>query len=214
MRTVRAALRGAWQVILDDWGAYVTLNVLYYGLVLLAMGYAFANPGVQSTLLQAVQASLQPGGSLSAVASVYGSGSVIAAAAVTFGFNLVMGSIVELTLPSVIIPFFGIGMGLFRALLWGLILAPQGSLALLMIPHSITLVLEGQGYIIAMLGVYAIWRGLLWPAAYSAAGHLAGYAAGLRRCARLYVLVAAVLAVAAVYESTEVILMMTLGSGR
>jgi hypothetical protein len=79
-----------------------------------------------------------------------------------------------------------------------------------MIPHSITLLLEGQGYVIAMLGTFTIAKGLFRPAAYRATGHVVGYAAGLARCARLYVLVIAVLAVAAIYEAIEVIAMMTL----
>ena len=210
MNHLRDAWRHGWQVVRDDWRAYVTLNLLYYGLVLTGMAYVFANPLVQQALLQSVGQAFQPGGSLAGVAAVYGSGNVILAAVVTFGVNLVLGSFLQITLPSLVIPLAGVAMGVFRAILWGLILAPQGSLTYAMIPHSITLLLEGQGYIIAMLGTFTIAKGLVRPGAYGAAGHVAGYLTGLARCARLYVLVIVVLAVSAIYEATEVILMMNL----
>jgi hypothetical protein len=210
MNCIRTAFRDSWQVVRDDWRAYLTLNVIYYGLVLAGMAFVFANPQVQEALLESVGQDLQPGGSMAGVAAAYDSGNVIVAAAVTFGVNLVLGSFLGITLPSLVIPVFGVALGLFRAILWGLLLAPQGSLTYVMIPHSVTLLLEGQGYIIAMIGTFTIAKGLFRPEAYGATSHLGGYLAGLRRCARLYVLVIAVLAVAAIYEAIEVILMMNL----
>jgi hypothetical protein len=147
------------------------------------------------------------------VAAAYASGNVLAAAAVTFWFNLTAGALLYITLPSLLVPFAGVALGFVRALLWGLVLAPQGALALLMIPHSITLLLEGQAYIVAMLGAYVVGRGLLWPAGYGKQSRLAGYAAGVVRCARLYLLVVVILAVAALYEAAEVILMIRLAGG-
>ena len=206
-------LRSAWQVVRDDWRAYSLINVAYYGLVVAGMAYSLVSPGLQQALIEGVSETLGPGGGLEPVSDAYNSGNVAAAAGVTFAVNLLLGSFLVLTLPSLVLPFSGILMGFYRAVLWGLLLAPQGALALVMIPHSVTLVLEGQGYILAMLGAYTIGKGLLRPQAYGASGHRAGYAEGLRRCARLYVLVALVLAVAAVYEAVEVILMITLARG-
>ena len=206
-------VRNAWQVVREHWRAYITINILYYGLVVAGMAYSLANPGLQQELIGGVGESLGPGGSLEGVTQAYDSGNVAVAAAVTFAVNLFAGALLVLTLPSLVIPYFGVLMGLYRAVLWGLLLAPQGALALPMIPHSITLLLEGQGYILAMLGAYTIWRGFFRPQAYGASGRLAGYLAGLKRCARIYVLVVLVLAVAAIYEAIEVILMMTLARG-
>lgn len=206
-------VRKAWQVVREHWRAYVTINVLYYGLVLAGMCVSFANPAIQEQFISAVGEELGPGGSLEYVTQAYSSGNVAMAAAVTFLVNLFLGSILVLTLPSLVIPFAGVAMGLYRAVLWGLLLAPQGALALVMIPHSVTLLLEGQGYVLAMLGAFAIGNGLIWPNAYGVTERGAGYWQGVKRCARLYVLVALVLAVAAVYEAVEVILMMNLASG-
>lgn len=206
-------LRSSWAVVTEHWHAYVVLNVAYYGLVAVGMAIVFGRPDIQQDLVKGVSASLAPGGGLADVAAAYASGNVLAAAAVPFWFNLTAGALLYITAPSLVIPFAGVPLGFVRAVLWGLMLAPQGALALLMIPHSITLVLEGQGYIIAMLGAWTVGRGLILPAVYGKQGRLAGYAAGVGRCARLYVLVAIVLAVAALYEAVEVILMMRLGGG-
>ena len=93
-----------------------------------------------------------------------------------------------------------------RAMAWGLILAPvMQSLAYGMLPHSVTMLLEGEGYILAA------FFGLLVPI------HIVRSSLGgnpLTRFGRVILLnlkanfwIALVLAVAAIYEATEVILM-------
>jgi hypothetical protein len=74
---------------------------------------------------------------LAAVGSAYGGGQVIQAMIVTFIVNLIPGSIIEMSLPSLIIPFSGLLMGIYRAILWGLLLSPaNASLAGPMIPST------------------------------------------------------------------------------
>jgi hypothetical protein len=199
-------LRRAWAVVRADWGIYVGLNILYYGLVILGMIYvAFFNPGLQNTLIQAVGQSFTEG-PLSAVGNAYGGGQVINATILTFVVNLFMGSLVTVTLPGLIIPFSGLLMGVYRAILWGLILSPANAgLAGPMIPHSLTLILEGQAYILAMLAVYIQGKAFLKPSAYGVTGHLRGYVEGLRRTGWIYLLIVLFLAVAAIYEALEVI---------
>jgi hypothetical protein len=91
-------------------------------------------------------------------------------------------------------------------LMWGLLLAPTMEyLAYQMLPHSLTMVLEGEGYILAA------FFGLLIPI------HIFQSSLGgnpLTRFGRAILLnfkaqfwIALVLIVAAVYEATEVILM-------
>ena len=207
-------VRGASRIVRAHRRAYISLNVTYYGLVALAMMYvALFNPGVQERLLSDVQTSLTEG-PLATVGGVYLGGNVIAAAALTFLVNLLVGAVLSITLPSLIVPFAGIGLGAYRAVLWGLLLAPTTSqLALVMIPHSLTLILEGQAYILAILASYAHGLAFLRPQSVGVAGHRQGYLEGAKRTARLYVLVAIVLAVAAVYEAVEVIAMVRVASG-
>ncbi len=203
-------LSRAWAVVKENRRPYIALNVAYYGLVALGMVYAAYNPAVQRALLQAVGQSLVEG-PLATVGGAYGSGRVLAATALTFAVNLVAGSLAEITVPSLVVPFIGLLIGFFRALLWGLILAPVApELARPMIPHSLTLLLEGQGYILAMLAVCVQGKAFLWPRSVGEAGHWRGYLAGLRRTGLLYVLVVLTLAVAAIYEALEVIYLVPL----
>ena len=199
-------LRKAWQIVRADWKAYLVINAVYYGLVLLGMAYvAFLNPGLQETLLKSTgQAFTQ--GPLSSVGSAYGGGQVISAMLLTFIVNLFLGSAIEITLPSLILPFSGLLMGVIRAVLWGIILSPSNpSLAGPMIPHSLVLLLEGQGYILVLLAAFIHGKAILIPQAYGIQGRLRGYLEGLKRTGWIYLLAAMLLLIAAVYEAIEVI---------
>ena len=146
------------------------------------------------------------GGPLSSVGRAYLSGNIPRAAAVTFLINFLLGSIAVITLPSVVLPGVGTFMAALRALMWGLLLGPSSVLmAYVMLPHSWTMLLEGEGYILAAL------FGLLIPV-HLFQSSLGGTALG--RFGRVLLLniqanawVALVLAVAACYEAIEVIWM-------
>lgn len=189
---------------------YIALNLVYYGLVVGGMIFVVFRPSVQQFLLEAVRGAFMEG-PLSVVGGAYAGGQVLVAIMLTFIVNLVLGSILCITLPSLLMPFSGIVIGGLRAVLWGLLLSPgMPELRTAMIPHSVTLVLEGQAYILAMLGAYIHGRAFLWPDTVGVAGRRQAYLGGLRRTLRLYVLVAIMLAVAAVYEAIEVIFIITL----
>ncbi len=207
-----AMVRSAWQVVRDHRLAYLTLNVMYYGLVGLAMVYvALFNPSLQGQLLGDVEQALTQG-PLATVGGAYLSGNVVMAAILTFLVNLVAGSVLYVTLPSLIVPFAGIPLGVYRAVLWGLVLAPTTrELALVMIPHSVTLLLEGQAYVLAIFAAYVHGLAFLLPGTVGLSSHREGYAAGLKTVARVYLLVVLVLAAAALYEAIEVVAMVRLG---
>jgi len=141
---------------------YVALNLFYYGLVAVSMIYVSFYPEIQEALLGEVRADFPTLFPL--VVEAYRSGNLPLAAALTFSFNLVLGSFVYITLPSLIIPFNGVVTGGIRAVGWGLFLAPiSPELARAMIPHSLTLILEGQGYVLAMFAAYVHWKGVFRP---------------------------------------------------
>jgi hypothetical protein len=142
------------------------------------------------------------------VGKAYVDASIFPAIGLTFFVNLILGSFAELTVPSLIIPFSGFIIGIYRAILWGLILSPAApSLRLAMIPHSITLILEGQGYILAMFALYLQGRAFLWPKTAGVEGHWRGYLEGLKQTGKMYVAVTSVLLVAAIYEVLEVVIL-------
>jgi hypothetical protein len=72
---------------------------------------------------------------------------------------------------------------------------------LAMLPHYLTLVLEGQGYILAMLAVYLQGRWVLQPRGSRAAA----FRVGLRQTQALYLPISIILAIGALYEAIEVI---------
>ncbi len=205
------AIRSARESIKEFRRAYVVLNLVYYGLVVCAMIYVSFNPSLQQTLAEATGAAFTEG-PLSALGGAYVGGQVWLAVVLTFVVNLVVGSLAYITLPSLVLPFSGLLLGAYRALVWGLILSPTRSsgLSQVMIPHSLTLLLEGQAYILAMLAAYIHGRAFLWPHTVGETGHRRGYVIGLKRSLRLYCAVVILLALAAIYEALEVIFIMPL----
>jgi hypothetical protein len=187
---------------------FITMNLIYFGTVLLFMLVAFALPELQSCFLAGLSSQMEDGSGILAIAGeAYGSKNILRAAVTTFAINFPFGSLLCITLPSVILPGIGVLVVGLRAALWGLILAPSFSaLSVMMIPHSVTLLFEGHAYVIAaffgVLVLVYLFR--------KSEGPNVGvrYGRALLMNVRGNLLVIIVLAVAAVYEAVEVILMM------
>ena len=185
------------------WG----VHLVYFGLVIAGSLLVYEVPEVQLVLLGKVREALATTSNpLGFAGQAYASGNIPRAATATFVVNFLLGSLAYLTLPSILLPGSGVFLAGIRATAWGLILAPvMQTLAFGMLPHSLTMLLEGEGYILATL------FGLLIPI------HIVRSSLGgnpLTRFGRVLLLnvkakfwIALVLAVAAVYEATEVILM-------
>ena len=193
------------EVIAANRRAYVTINVVFYALLALCMAITLIHPAIQETLLSRMRGELSHG-MLKGVAEAYAGGHVVRAMVLTFVVNSLAGALAFITLPSLVIPFAGVAFGSYRACMWGLMFAPGSHrLALIMVPHLLTLVLEGQGYILAMFGAWLLGKWCVRPRQCGFASAGAGYRAGIRANLALYPLILAVLAVAAVYEAIEVI---------
>jgi hypothetical protein len=208
------ALQSALGVLGESRRAYVTLNLVYYGLVACGMIFTALDRSVQRELLAAVGNALTQG-PLAGVGSVYTTGQIVPAIALTFVINLVVASFISITLPSLIVPFSGMLVGLVRAVAWGVLFSPPtlavgGREAAMGLLIAILLVLEGQGYVLAMLAAWVQGRAFLSPQSVGAADRGQGYVLGIKRALRLYLLVALVLAVAAVYEAVVAILVLPL----
>ncbi len=204
-------LKSAWGLVQENRRAYVTINVVYYSLVIIGMIYVAFNQKLQEDLLNLVGAGFMTG-PLAFVGQAYVDVKVLTAIAVTFFINLFIGSFGTITLPSLIIPFSGFLMGIYRAAIWGLLLSPaHPDMRILMIPHSLTLIIEGQAYILTLLATYIHGRAFLWPQTVGRDTHGRGYLEGLKRTGKIYLLVILTLAIAAVYEVAEVAIMVKLG---
>jgi hypothetical protein len=129
------------------WG----VHLVYFGLMMAASVLIYHLPEVQALLLSNVRDQLSGSDGLLGIAGkAYASGSILRAAGVTFAINVVVGAIVSITVPSIIVPGSSALPSAFRAIMWGLLLAPTFVLnAFTMLPHSGTILLEGEGYILA-----------------------------------------------------------------
>ena len=208
------------------WGVHLA----YFGLFVLGALIIYQLPDLHTFLMSAVQGEIRSEGNgvLAIAGRAYGTGNILYAAAVTFVVNFFLGSLAFISLPSLIIPGVGGLLAAFRATLWGVLLGPsETSLAFMMLPHTGTLLLEGEGYILAaffalLVPVYLFGSGVPvqkpapvdeWspePAADLAPagrGFWSRYAGAWKLSLKANVLVAIVLAVAACYEAVEVILM-------
>jgi len=190
---------------------FIAMNLVYFGTVLLFMLLAYAVPEFQFCLLTNIQSQLTDGTGLLGIAGeAYGSKNILRAAVTTFAINFPFGSLLCITLPSIVIPGSGILVAGLRSVLWGFLLAPSFSfLSMMMLPHSLTLLLEGHGYVIAAFFAVLIPVYLFRTAEGPTAG--VRYGRALLMNVRGNLLVIIVLAVAAVYEAIEVILMMLYG---
>jgi hypothetical protein len=199
------ALHSALNLIRDARRPYIVLNLAYYGLVACALVYTLFDRSLHQALMDAVGTALTEG-ALAPVLDAYTAERVIPAIGLTFGINLVVGSFVSITLPSLVVPFSGVLVAALRAVLWGILFSPQevagvgAGEVVAGILLVILLLLEGQGYVLALFGAYLHARAFLRPQSVGATGHAQGYWYGLKQQAPIYLLVALVLLVAAVYE--------------
>jgi hypothetical protein len=185
-----------------------SLHLVYFGLCLGCMLVIYEVPDVQGALLVAVGAQVEDGsGPLGVAGRAYRSQNIARAAVVTLGVNFVVGSFAVITLPSLVLPGIGVLMAAWRAMLWGLLLAPTHlGLSRVMLAHSATLLLEGEAYILAAFFALLIPLCLFDRKAGTTVGSRYGRAILMNLRGNLLVLL--VLALAAIYEAVEVILQM------
>jgi len=136
----------------------------------------------------------------------YRSGNIALAAVVTLAVNLISASLVQTTVPTLIVPFLGVVITLIRGLSWGVLFSPVGAEDGTFLIHYVTLLIEGAAYVLVGFSAWVQGRMFLQPARYGFASRRAGYLGGLVATLRIYVWVIALLVVGAIYEAFTVIL--------
>ncbi len=202
-------IRGLW-FVRKNLALYLWCNCVYYGLIVLFMLLVLLSPEIQEKLIEEIIQQIETEGTLLGFAGeAYFSGSVPRAALVTFVINLFAGTLLFLSLPSVIFPPLAALLGAYRAVLWGIMFSPaMVDMREPMLLHSVTVLLEGQGYILAVFAGLAAFKGFLKPTLYNKTGRLAGYGQGWLEAWPVYIWIIIILAAAAVYEAIIVIGMM------
>ena len=194
--------------IAGHWKLFTLLHAVFLVCYFAGLMLIYELPLVQDILLASVRGELQNESSLLGTAGkAYGSGSIPLAALTTLGINFFAGSILVITLPSFLVPGIGLFMLLLRATVWGIVLSPALMvLAGTMIFHSGTLLLEGEGYILAAFFAILVPIYLFSPSAGEKLG--TRYKRALMINIKGNIVVFIVLAIAATYEAIEVILQM------
>jgi hypothetical protein len=123
-------------------------------------------------------------------------------AAMILGVNTITVGLASIVLPSLVIPFLGIAVFAYRAVVIGVTLAPTDqSTWIVLIPHSLTLVIEFQAYILLALGAYLLGRAWISPAFVEETSRVRAYGKGLRLLGVLALVALALLVVGALYEA-------------
>lgn len=184
------------------------LHGLIFGTLIVAAALVYLVPPVQDFLLAAIQQAIASGrGPLGVAGKAYLGGSIPWAAAVTLAVNFFIGSLAYITLSSIVIPGIGVLGTVFRGLMIGVLLAPSMlALSTTMLPHSLTVLVEMEAYVLAaffaaLIPIYIFRKaeGPTWWRRYGRALLL-----NLEANAVIFIM----LAVVALYEATEVILQM------
>jgi len=203
-------LRKPIEIIRENKRSFIVMNVFFYGLVLLGMVVTAFFPELQERALADAERELSSGW-LSFAASAYENGNLLTSMSLTFVINTAVGAFLTMTLPSFVVPFIGFLMGIYRGFFWGVLFAPVNpDIRTSMIPHYLTLLMEAQGYIVAMFAIYLHGRSFLFPKSIGLESRWSGYKHGLVQTAWMYVLITIILLISAVYEALEVILLIPL----
>jgi hypothetical protein len=185
--------------------AWLGVNLVYFGTIALGMLVVLVYPAMQQSLWQSVGQAFSPTSTLGPLVQAYMEGRLLIAILLTFVVNLVLGSLAVLSLPSLVIPFAGMLMGMVRAWLWGVLFSPfGGEMQPGLLPHALTLLLEGEAYVVAMLGVWLWW----WPVLRTPGRRWQLWREGLVLQRRIYSVVVVLLVIAAIYEALEVIVLL------
>jgi hypothetical protein len=191
------------------WKLLSLLHVAYFGVCIVGMLVIYEIPLLQHWLLLQVAGDfLRDSGPLGVVGQAYLSKNILLAAAATLALNFLLGSLLMITVPSLVIPGVGGLVALFRAAVWGILLAPTFLMfARTMLFHSGTILLEGEGYLLATFFAVLVPVYLCSPQAGEKVGNR--YANALLMNLKGNLLVFLVLTFAALYEAIEVILQMS-----
>lgn len=195
MRIIRVPV----EIIGDNRRPLLLLNVMAYGLLLLGIAAGMLFP----QLHHARVASMGASGDTALVVSLLSRPWLFAMT--IFAVNTIRIALLTIFLPSLVVPFAGIALFAYFAVTTGITLAPlDRNAALTLIPHSLTVVIEFQAYILMMLGAFLLGRCWLRPAQVGADTRHQGYLRGLQHLGWLVLPALALFVIGAIYEAFSI----------
>ena len=183
-------------IVRDNRRAYLALNAAMYGLFLVGFVVGLAFPHLNQTQITR----LDDNGTTELVQSLINNPWLFAVT--ILGVNVVRMSVLTIVGPSLVVPFAGIALFAYWAFTTGITLVPTSEIGwVALIPHSLTLIIEFQAYLVLLLGAYLLGRGWVWPRTAGAESRRGAYLAGLKQLGPLAALAAILLVIGAVYEA-------------
>jgi hypothetical protein len=194
--TLRRCLRKPFQIIRANFRAYLTINAIVYGLVITGMVAAMVFPNLGATQL----ATLEADGTGDIVRSLINNPWLFALT--ILGINVIRVGVLSIVLPSLIVPFSGIALFAYKTFTLGLAMAPTTKImAVGLIPHSLTILIEFQAYALLMFGAYILGRSWVRPATIGARNYRQGYVRGLKQLGWLSLSTLPLFIVGAIWEA-------------
>ncbi len=199
-----------------QWKLYALTCVAAYGLFLTGQGVNYVFPNLYIELLQRVGGwfglrfdvtgdPFEEGKPMHFIAQAYRDG-FHQAMFTTFIWNLLRPAFGWITLPSIFLPGSGFALGLMMNFHTGFVLSlSTPHQCLKAVPHSLTVLLELQAYILAMVCSIRLLQALLLPHTLDGQGRFATWYRAVRETFSMYTLIAFVLLVSAAYEAFELI---------
>jgi hypothetical protein len=183
-------------LIRDNKRVYVVINIATYGLLLTGFVVGLAFP----SLRDAQRNRLVDDGTADLVRSLLDTPWLFALT--IFAVNVVQIGVLTIALPSMVVPFLGIPLFAYWTFTTGVgLVAPNDLGWVALIPHTVTIVVEFQAYIVLLTGAYLLGDNWIRPHTVGATTRREGYRQGLRRLGRLAYLAVVPLVVGAVYEA-------------
>jgi hypothetical protein len=188
--------RRPFRIIRENLRVYLIINLAAYGLALIGLVIGLIFPELNASRA----AALEEDGTGELVRWLVNTPPLFALT--ILGVNVLRLSLLRIVLPSLIVPFAGLAFFGYWAVETGITLVPatpQAAVAL--IPHSLTLIIEFQAYVLLLLGAFLLGRSWLFPRTVDAKNRRQGYVRGLQRLGMLALPALALLIVGAVWEA-------------
>lgn len=192
----RPLLRRPFRIIREHRRTYLLLNLAAYGLALLGFAIGLAFPELNAARATA----LEDDGTGELVRRLVNWPPLFALT--ILAVNVFRLGLFTIVLPSLVVPFAGLAFFGYWAVETGITLVPTSPIGwVALIPHSLTLLIEFQAYVLLLLGAVVLGTHWLRPHAVGAANRRQGYWWGLRKLGLLALPALALLVLGAVWEA-------------
>ncbi|MDE3723806.1 stage II sporulation protein M [Nocardiopsis sp. N85] len=193
-------LHEPFRIIRANLRAYLAMNAIVFGLFFIGVAAALVFPDLHT----AQTASLEEDGTADLVGILLGN--VWLFGLTILAVNVLTVALPMILLPSMVVPFAGIVLFSYKAFTFGVVLAPvDATMAKILIPHSVTILIEFQAYILVMLAAHVLGRAWLRPATVGADSRRQAYVHGLKQVGWLSLPALALFVIGALYEAFELV---------